>query len=289
MRYVTYLLLLCIEVVSAQSYRIDRKVSLSNKIRETSGIIYLDNEIVTFNDSGGKPELYTVNPYTGRTNRTIWVKNAQNIDWECITQDRDYIYVGDTGNNNGNRTDLVVYKIPKKDFYRKNTVTALKIYYSYEDQYIFEKQKHTTNFDCEAMTIYQNQLFLFTKNWGDYQTKVYKLATRPGRYKAIKIHSLDIGCMLTAIAYSPQNNIFIATGYDKDYRSYLLKIKNFYLNNEKIEKIDLTPALNYANQIEGIAWKNKYEIYITREYLKQKVNRKKYRNKQKLFLFTLGD
>ncbi|ANW95958.1 hypothetical protein AXE80_06545 [Wenyingzhuangia fucanilytica] len=275
--------------MTAQNYNIERKVSLSNKISETSGIIYINNEIVTFNDSGGKPELYTINPYNGKTNRTIWIKNAKNIDWESITQDKEHIYVGDTGNNDGNRTDLVIYKISKRDFYRKNTVNAERILYSYEDQFIFEKQRHSTNFDCEAITIYHNQLLLFTKNWGDYHTKVYKIPTRPGRYEAIKIHSLDIGCMLTSIAYNPENNQFVGTAYDREYQSYIIRVKNFYLREEKIIKTNLTPALNYANQFEAIAWKNKNQIYITREYLKQKVNKKRYKNKQKMFLITLMD
>ncbi|NJB83773.1 hypothetical protein [Wenyingzhuangia aestuarii] len=289
MKYIIVIVMLCTQILSSQSFKIGRKVTLPKKLEETSGIIYIGKELVSFNDSGGKAELYVLNPYTGKRNRTVRIQNAQNVDWEAIAQDEKAIYIADTGNNYGDRTDLVIYKVLKKDFIRKNAVNAEKIYFSYEDQFFYERQKHYTNFDCEAITIYQNQLLLFTKNWGDYHTNIYKVPTKSGNYSAIKIHSLDIGALLTSVEYNHDNNLFAGTAYDKDYKSYLIIIKDFYLSRQKISKIDLTPKLDYANQIEAIAWKDNNEVYITREASKNKVKGKKYKNKQKLFLIKLKD
>ena len=42
------------------------------------------------------------------------VNKEENVDWEDITQDETHIYIADFGNNNGNRTDLKIYKILKQ-------------------------------------------------------------------------------------------------------------------------------------------------------------------------------
>ncbi len=99
---------------------------LHNKVEETSGVIYFRKYIWTFNDSGGKPEIYKIDKETGKVIQTVRIENAENHDWEDITQDKKYIYVGDFGNNLGNRQNLKIYKIKKKPIAlkKKTKVTA---------------------------------------------------------------------------------------------------------------------------------------------------------------------
>ncbi len=66
---------------------------LSKKINETSGLIYWNNYIWTFNDSGGEAEIYKVDSATGEILQTIRLNNAKNTDWEDITHDENYIYI----------------------------------------------------------------------------------------------------------------------------------------------------------------------------------------------------
>lgn len=277
------------QVACTQSIAVKKKIDLPNKIRETSGIVYLKErkEIITFNDSGGKPELYVLNAKSGKLKRTVKVKNAKNRDWESITSDDTYIYVGDTGNNFGNRTNLVVYKIKIKHL-KKKEVKAHKIHFKYQDQKDFGNNRHATNFDCEAITIYNNQLCLFTKNWEDFKTNMYVMPTEKGNHVAVKKHSFAIGCMLTSIAYSFENNLFIGTAYDRNYKSYLIKIQEDQLTSQAFQKISLFDDLGYANQIEAIAWKKKNKVYVTREASMVTVNGKKYDHKQKLIEISLG-
>ncbi|MDB4297757.1 hypothetical protein N9901_03300 [Flavobacteriaceae bacterium] len=289
MKKIAILLVLVSNLLMAQQFEIKQTVSLPKKLAENSGIIYDNNQIITLNDSKGKNKLYLVNPYTGEITRTVKITNAKNNDWEDLAQDDDFIYIADTGNNKGNRTDLVIYKISKKQFYTTNEVKAEEIHFSYEDQYIFEKQHHTTNFDCEAITIYHNQLILFTKNWGDYHTNVYKLPLKPGRHKAVKIHTLAIECLLTSIAFNNETNEFIGTAYDRNYSSYLVRIHDFYSASQNIEKIDLTHYFGQANQVEAITWKNKNEIFISRERLHKKIGNTKFSHNEKLYLLNLND
>ncbi|WP_010136610.1 hypothetical protein [Ochrovirga pacifica] len=273
----------------AQTVQVVQKIDLPKKVNETSGIVYVpkENRIITFNDSGGKPELYLISTQSGKLKKTVKVSNADNVDWESITQDDTYIYVGDTGNNNGNRTDLIIYKVLLKDVLEKEKVKADKIRFSYEDQINFKKQRHTSNFDCEAITVYQNQLLLFTKNWGDFRTNVYKIPTTEGTYTAHKQKSFKIDCMLTSIAYHPQNKTFIGTAYHKDYQSYLIQINEFQWLQNQFTKIPLQPVLGPANQTEAIAWIDKKQVFISREASKVKQDGKKYHRKQKLIQLTL--
>lgn len=284
-----FVFILLTQFACTQNIVIEKKIDIPNDIDETSGIVYLKNkkEIITFNDSGGKPELYVLNAKTGKLKKTVKVKNATNIDWESITQDLDYIYVGDTGNNYGNRTNLVIYKIAKKDLKKGKKAKAKKIYYTYEDQTSFEINKHKTNFDCESITIYKNKLYLFTKNWGNHKTTIYEIPTSEGKHVAHKINSIDINCMLTSIAYNPENDVFLGTAYDRDYQSYLIQINNLGTQSQNFKKISLFEELGLANQTEAISWKDNSTIYISREASSVSLKGKKYKRKQKLILISL--
>jgi len=270
-----------------QTFEIEEKIPLSKKLKETSGLIYFNHKIFTFNDGGGKTELYVLEPTTGEIIHKIKIKNAKNVDWESISQDSKYIYIGDTGNNNGNRTNLVIYKIPKKNIEIVDSVKAKKIFFRYEDQYLFFKNKSKTNFDCEAITVYQDQLFIFTKNWGDFKTNIYKIPKSKGKYVAKQISSLDIDCMLTSISYNSTNNKFIGTGYDRKYQPYLIKVSNFGKEIQQLKKINILDELGYVNQIEAIDWKNSSQVFITREASHKYLNKKEYKRKQTMFLISL--
>src|SRR3954451_24152951 len=73
--------------------------NLGNRVHESSGLIWWDNQLWTHTDSGGKPDLYAVDKSTGKVLKIVTITNATNVDWEDIAQDDDYIYIGDFGNN----------------------------------------------------------------------------------------------------------------------------------------------------------------------------------------------
>jgi len=124
------------------------KFELPNEVAETSGLLFLNGKIITHNDSGDAPNLYELDSLTGNLLRTINISNATNLDWEDITEDETYIYIGDFGNNNGNRTDLKIVRITKADYLNSNSVTADFITFSYEDQTDFSIRTNQHNFDA---------------------------------------------------------------------------------------------------------------------------------------------
>lgn len=84
----------------------DQYLMLPSTVDETSGLIFWADGIWTFNDSGGDPTLYKVDTLNGEIIQHATITNGINVDWEDIAQDDDHIYIGDFGNNGGDRQDL---------------------------------------------------------------------------------------------------------------------------------------------------------------------------------------
>ncbi len=248
----------------------ENKYELSKIINETSGVEFYNNFLYTFNDSGGKPELYKLNSSNGKIVQTIDIKEAINIDWEEITRNNDTLYIGDFGNNLGTRKDLTIYsiKIPQNNTNENISTTIInKLKFVYEDQMDFKNYGHLkTNFDCEAMIYYNNLLHLFSKRWGDNKTVHYILNPKinDSVQVAKKIESFDTECVITGADI--YNKELYLVGYTKEGAAYLWKFMNFtdhhfFSGNSKKVLLGLTAAIS---QIEGIAV-TENQIYITGE------------------------
>ena len=110
---------------------IEEKFDLPIILNESSGAIFFNDKLIIHNDSGNENKLYELDTNSRVITRTVTVTNATNVDWEDITQDNTSIYIGDIGNNNGDRNDLKIYKINKSDYLISNNVTAEIINLSY--------------------------------------------------------------------------------------------------------------------------------------------------------------
>ena len=161
------------------------------EVQETSGLIFYQGDLITHNDSGNEAILYVIDSLTAVVKRQISITNAVNIDWEAITQDELYVYIGDFGNNNGTRTDLVIYRISKDDMAFSDTVTAETLSFSYEDQQSFENTG-PSDWDAETFFVYDNSLIILTKQWQSAGTDVYKIPKIPGEYIAQKIENYHL-------------------------------------------------------------------------------------------------
>ena len=265
------------------------KFELPNEVKETSGLLFLDGKIISHNDSGGSPNLYEIDSLSGNIIRTISISNATNIDWEDLAENDTHIFIADIGNNNGNRQNLKIYKILKSDFKNNNTVSAEIISFSYEDQTDFSSQPNSSNFDAEGIVIYGNNLLIFTKNWSDYKTNVYKIPLATGNYVAVKISSANIQGLITSAVYIQDR--FFLTGYNTSLIPFLIYISSNRMPGEDIffsgfNKISLESELGQGSQIEAITnigVTGKY--YISREYFTTTVAGTAFTFKQKLYQF----
>lgn len=187
---------------------------LPKVINETSGLVFFNGMLFTINDSDNPAAIYQVDTTTGETVRTIIVGNAENNDWEAIMHDDSNVFIGDFGNNFGNRTDLQILKISKADILNSenDTVETGFIRFSYPDQTSFERKLNNNNFDCEAFFSYQDSLHLFSKNWVDFQSKHYVVPSDTGTYQAAFAGQFDADGLITDASVNAQGNI-VLLGY----------------------------------------------------------------------------
>jgi len=250
---------------SNKNITIKNITSLSSIVNETSGLINFDGRIITHNDSGGEPNLYEIDIASGKIIRTVNVSNAVNIDMEDIAQDKNFIYLCDIGNNSNERKDQTIYKISKADYLSKDNVVAEKIAINYKEQVDYNKTKKSTNFDAEAVVNINNELFLFTKNWGDFNTSVYKIPKEKGNYTISKIGSFDINGLITAATYNDNTKTAILTGYI-DFVPFIVELTNFSQNNPLDGKVDKKSiVVNGSVQIEGITTNPDGSYYMSAE------------------------
>lgn len=207
--------------------------NLSATVNESSGLIWWKKTAFTHDDSGGEAALYGMSTSSNAIERKIVITNATNVDWEDIAQDSKYFYIGDFGNNsNGNRTNLRIYKVAKSAVKSKNEATATVINFSYEDQTDFTPAgNNNTDFDCEAMIAYNDSLFLFSKNWITNKTRLYKLPTKPGTYKAVKMGELDVQGLITGAEIVPEKRVIVLTGYTSFIQPFVYLLYDFTGNN----------------------------------------------------------
>jgi len=248
-----------------ESIKVINVTSFDKILSETSGIINFDGKIITHNDSGGEAALYEIDIVNGKVKRTVNIKNTKNIDWEDIAQDDFFIYICDIGNNSNTRKDQTIYKISKLDYLNNKEVIAEKIEISFIEQTDFTRSNKKTNFDAEAVVNVGDNLFLFTKNWGDQKTSVYKVPKEKGIYKLKRISSFNIKGLITGADYSKSKNTIVLTGYN-NFLPFIVKITSFNNMDPLSGKIEKT-GINVSGslQIEGIAANPDGSFYLSAE------------------------
>ncbi len=242
------------------------QLQLNKLIEETSGLVKIDSTFWTHNDSGGQPALYQFDPVTGEIERTVYVNQAKNVDWEDLTHDDQYVYVGNFGNNFGNRKNLGIYKVSIESMMTNDQVDAELITFSYPDQEKFYSG-YNHNHDCESMIAYGDSLYLFSKNWKDKQTKLYSLPKSPGDYSAKLLSSYDVRGTLTGATLSDSLDRLFLLGYNAGdgFDPFVWTISDWlgtdFLSGDK-ERVNI---LN-RRQTEGILMSDDETLYISAEH-----------------------
>lgn len=240
---------------------------LDRQLHETSGLIWFRNSLWTFNDSGGEPELYSFDPVSGKINQVILVRNALNIDWEDIGQDSNYIYIGDTGNNFGRRSRLVIYKISKDDvpLAGNGSVKADRIRYAYADWEPSFSIRRRISHDCEALFVYRDSIYVFTKNWVDDTSSLYILPVDPGDYSVASSAVFSAGGLITGADISNDGRTIVMIGY-RDFIPFAWVLYGYavpdFLSGQR-KRFDFSH--DFRLQTEGVAIRNDSTVYISSE------------------------
>lgn len=275
MNKVIFLILLSffVNIIFAQINYTSSSREFPETVNETSGIILINDSIYTHNDSGGETSLYSFFPQIDST-ATITnhsLSGIENIDWEEIDIDDNYIYIGDIGNNtNGNRQNLQILRVERSSFYSSQPIIDT-IAFSYEDQSDFSATGgNNTNFDCEAFIVTDTNIFLFSKSWVSVVTKLYSIPKTPGSHSAELLDSISLEYLVTGAKYLEDKKLLVLCGYDEPplfSESYISFFFNFTENNFFDGDKYTTDLGIYFHQIEAITTKCGLSYYLTNEYV----------------------
>lgn len=226
---------------------------------ETSGIEYLNGKFWSHNDSGNDEILWSIDTSKCETDPTLDL-NVNLNDWEDITTDGELFYLGDFGNNSGNRLDLKITIIDSMGIRNGD------IWFTYPDQSQFSWPQGDHPYDCEAMIFMRDSLHLFTKDRLYQKTRHYRLPTTPGTYEAELVDSLDIGGLITASDINDRGTIALL-GYRESGEIFQLLLFDYpgsrVFQGHKRE-ILLGPVFQIG-QAEGICFAGTHDIFYTRE------------------------
>ncbi|ERM80938.1 hypothetical protein P872_12145 [Rhodonellum psychrophilum GCM71 = DSM 17998] len=243
---------------------------LNVELSENSGLALFAGKLWTINDSGNENIIYEMDPVNGNMGRKVRVTNAVNVDWESMAQSETHLFVGDFGNNSGNRKDLTILKIEKSSLLASDAVTAEKINFSYPDQTSFVSALNSNNFDCEAFYFQNDSLHLFTKNWVDNKTKYYTLSSQPGERVANYKMDFDTQGLVTAADINQNTGEIVLLGYQNlglSSQSFVWLLSGYagsQIFSGKKSKINLgSPAV--LGQTEGIFLNKDNTGYISSE------------------------
>lgn len=239
--------------------------SLPNTLSECSGLTWVNNSLWVHNDGGNEDEIYRIDTLTGAILQSVIIASADNNDWEDLCSDEEYLYIGDFGNNPGNRMDLSILRVAKSDL-NEVAVNADVIEFSYSDQVDFSENANNHNFDCEAMIVFNDSIHLFTKNWADSRTKHYILPTTPGTHTAELVESFDVELLVTGADIS-EDGVISLLGYNTIGFSFMWLLfdyqgSQFFSGNKR--RIALGFGLE-TGQTEGIAFRENGYGYICSE------------------------
>ena len=254
-----------IDTAEIDTVEIVSKIVLPKIINETSGLEFYDNNFITHNDSGGEPSLYVFNK-EGEIIETIGLnKNPEfeieNNDWEDITNDNEYLFVADTGNNFGNRDNLNIIRINKGADFIVDGIIEI----SYSDQEsFFPRPKH--KYDAEAIIVIEDKIALFSKDRENLNTDLYLVDKIPNGQQILSSKfNYKVGSLITGGDYDEDRNLLALVSYNSKGNQYLIIFENFELNNLenntfKKFKIPLDQA-----QIEAVKIIDEKTFWVTSE------------------------
>ena len=255
------------EIDSAEidSAEIVSKIVLPKIINETSGLEFYNNNFITHNDSGGEPSLYVFNEM-GEVIETIGLdKNPdfeiENNDWEDITNDNEYLFVADTGNNFGNRDNLNIIRVSKGTDFMVDGIIEI----SYSDQEsFFPRPKH--KYDAEAIIVIEDKIALFSKDRENLNTDLYLVDKNQNGSQILTSEvSYNVNTLITGGDYDEDRNLLALVSYNSNGNQYLLLFKNFKLNdleNNTFKKFKI--PLEQA-QIEAVKIIDEKTFWVTSE------------------------
>ena len=250
---------------STTNYSLNQIAVLPMEIIETSGLAFFDNQLWTHNDAGNEDKIYQIDTTDGTILNTVIIANSNNEDWEDLAEDDTHLYIGDFGNNDGDRMDLKIYKVLKSQL-ESGIATAEVLEFSFSDQVDFTPSNNNTDYDCEAFFFFNDSLHLFSKNWVDQRTRHYVMSSEPGSHIAQLRESMDVQGLITGADISDDGVVGLIgynfSGANIAWLYFDYQGTDFFSGNKR--KISLGLALENS-QTEAITFREAGYGYVSSE------------------------
>jgi hypothetical protein len=154
------------------------------RLDEISGVVVghrMDGVLWVEEDSGNDAAVYALEP-TGEVVAEVTVDGATNEDWEDLAWAKGRLWVGDTGDNERERSEIQVYSFPEPSDRNVTSVDATILRLRYEDG------PH----DAEAMFVDPRDglLYLIEKQLTEPESAVYAVPlreVRPGEVGVLRL------------------------------------------------------------------------------------------------------
>lgn len=241
---------------------------LPNEFNENSGITTLENDkIWLIEDNGNKDVIYEVST-KGERLREFKVKNAKNDDWEDLTKDdKGNLYIGDFGNNDNDRKNLVIYKIPNPTKEPGDKIEAEEIKFKFPEQKEYPPILSKRKYDTEAFFCLNSELYIITKDRSNPfygEALIYTVPTQAGTYDAKLIGTFITcneftTCQITSAAISPDKKKIVLLGYGTLWLITEFDLPNF--SKGRVQYIDL----GVRTQLEAVCFKDNSTILLSDE------------------------
>lgn len=226
------------------------------ELGETSGLYCDDGRQYTIADSGNSPTLFVMGS-DGSVLEGIEI-NGKNRDWEAITADDDYFYIGDFGNNAGKRNNLAVYKIGRADTSEMQTLDI-----AYDGYDIKKNSLYAHDYDAEALVAKDNHLVLFSKSWLTNRLKVYLLDKSTEQQTLTPVAEIgDMPGVVTGADWDGYHRRYVVVGYNTN--AFGITDPFIAMLSEDFE-LQSTYTLQGYGQVEGLCIMGQDEIWLTQE------------------------
>ena len=257
------------KLLTVGDFQFTEITNLPNVLDESSGLETASSKSFwSFNDSKGNAEIYEFDTL-GTLLNTVTLSNAINRDWEDMTKDEaGNLFIGDFGNNDNDRQDLVIYKILNADINQNNGQVAVsKIEFNFPEQNNFPPPDSERFFDVEAMFAKNNFLYLLTRDRTKPfvgKTTLYRLPAEPGNYEATFLGDFITDAkkrkgQITAADISPDETTLVVISKEVIWLFQNIQGEDF-LGGEMM-KLDLPLQLD----MEGVVFLNDCHIYMCNE------------------------
>lgn len=196
---------------------VERLATLPLEVVETSGLARHEGRLWTHNDSGDEPRLYEIAPASGEVLGSHPLRDALSFDWEELAADEQWLHVLDCGNNLGQREWMQIYSVRWQSLQSASAgeeIPGRLTEFRFADREA-SSGAYAHNHDCEAAAVVNGQIWVFSKNWQDQHTRLYRLKSDQLRQTVEPVGRYPVNGLITAADYDPVRQRLVLLGYTK--------------------------------------------------------------------------